>query len=330
MKAKIAALVCAALVVAGCSGDSQPGERSEARIARPTWDTGHMQAEIYRLLLEELGYTVNDPAEREMTTEDVHEALAAGELDFWASGWFPDAQALIDEAGVQDEIAGAGMLMRSGGLQGVLMDKASFDLLGITTLDEIANSPETAALFDIDGDGRADLMGCNEDWACRAVLDDTIALNGWEDTIEQVSGNHDQLFEQSIERHRAGEPVLQYAWTPGPFTARLRPGIDVILLGVAQPLKGQDGISHIPSEICPSQPCRTGFSPSDIRVVANRQFLEDNPAAASLIESAAVPEADISAFSLAYQAGAEPTDGAAQWIADNRELVDAWLKKARQ
>ncbi len=71
--------VVAALVVA-CGGDDD-SERTAADTTDPTaaalasgdlvrpgranWATGHFQAAIYSALLEELGYTVADPADNE-------------------------------------------------------------------------------------------------------------------------------------------------------------------------------------------------------------------------------------------------------------------------
>src|SRR3546814_3971795 len=56
-------------------------------MARATWDTGWWPAEIYKQLLEKLGYEVG-----EVTTLDnppFYQAVAQGDVDFWVNGWFP-------------------------------------------------------------------------------------------------------------------------------------------------------------------------------------------------------------------------------------------------
>ena len=41
---------------------SMPGAGVSVRTARANWSTGYFQAEVYRALLEELGYEVSDPS----------------------------------------------------------------------------------------------------------------------------------------------------------------------------------------------------------------------------------------------------------------------------
>ena len=41
---------------------SMPGAGVSVRMARANWSTGYFQAEVYRALLEELGYEVSDPS----------------------------------------------------------------------------------------------------------------------------------------------------------------------------------------------------------------------------------------------------------------------------
>ena len=84
--------------------------------------------------------------------------------------------------------------MHAGGLQGFMVDKATADANGIVTLADIGDNPDIAALFDTDGNGKADLFGCNDGWGCQIVINDTIALNGWEDTIQQISADYSALW----------------------------------------------------------------------------------------------------------------------------------------
>ena len=59
------------------------------------------------------------------------------------------------------------------------MDKATADANGIVDLSDIGDNPAVAALFDTDGNGKAELFGCNDGGGCQIVINDTIALNGW-------------------------------------------------------------------------------------------------------------------------------------------------------
>ncbi len=312
---------------------SMPGEGVSVSMARANWSTGYMQAAIYRTLLQELGYEVSDPAEAELAPATFYPALGEGEYDLWVNGWFPIHTTLIDDAGVADVVSPIGNEIVAGGLQGFIVDKATAEANGITMLDDIGDNPEMAALFDVDGNGKADLMGCNDGWGCQVVINDTIAQNGWEDTIEQVSAEHAALFADSVGRFNRGESILQYIWTPGAFTAELVPGSDVIWLSVGNPLPSQVGAAALPAEQCPGQPCEMGFVAADIRVVASNEFLVANPAAAALLEAVSIPVIDIALQNLAYDGGAnteaDVQAAADDWIAANRATVDEWLAAAR-
>ena len=77
-----------------------------------------------------------------------------------------------------------------------------------------------------------------------------------------------------------------------------------------------------------------GFPGNDINVVANNQFLSNNPAAAKLFEVMAIPLDDILTQNNRMNNG-ENTDEdvnnhASEWIASNRFLFDSWLEQARQ
>ena len=76
-----------------------------------------------------------------------------------------------------------------------------------------------------------------------------------------------------------------------------------------------------------------GFEPSDIRVVANSQFLAENPSAANLFELVKIPLADIANQNIRMSAGENSEEDirlhAEAWIDANREQVDLWLEAAR-
>lgn len=259
--------------------------------------------------------------------------MAEGQYDFWVNGWFPHHLETMEEAGLTGIARPIGMQIPSGGLQGFLVDKATAESFGIAKLDDIGNSLRIAELFDLDGDGKADLMGCDNTWGCRTVINDTIAANGWQDTIEQATRSHARQFADSVGRLRRGEPILQFIWTPGSFTAQLVPGQDVIWLSVDNPLPGQQGTAALPADQCPAQPCQLGFAPVTIRVVASADFLEANPAATTLFGLVRIPAEYVYALHLDFHYGsftkADVQSAAAQWIADNRGAVDEWLAAAR-
>lgn len=317
-----------------------PGAGVEVRMARANWDTGYLQAAILRALLTELDYTVTDPAAAELTPADFYPALAGGDYDFWANGWFPNHDELIfsenlemglpEGTVVADYVSRIGTQMPQGALQGFLVDKATADEFGVVSLADIAADP---AAWDSDGDGLAEIAGCDDGWGCQATIDNIITINGWTEAIEQVSGDYDVLWSRQIDRLERGEAVLAYTWTPSAYITELVPGRNAYWLAVPRTVFGEQSAAAIPENQCPHQPCTMGFTPADIAVVANNDFLAANPAAAALFEGFRIDVLDVALQNVRLRGGEDSEEDiaahAAAWIIDNRDTVDRWLAAAR-
>jgi len=68
---------------------------------------------------------------------------------------------------------------------------------------------------------------------------------------------------------------------------------------------------------------------ADIQVSANNEWLEANPAAATLLELFQMSVLDVSLMNVEMGEGTAVLELAQQWIEDNRDLVDEWLAAAR-
>jgi glycine betaine/proline transport system substrate-binding protein len=317
------------------SEEPAPTDRGTVRMARASWSSGAMQAEVYAQLLEELGYEVDRGTD--LAPSAFYPDLALGTYDFWANSWPIVHDTFFDEttddgARIGDRITYIGQQMPLGGLQGFLVDTATADRLGITTLDEIAENPDVRAEFDTDGDGRAEISGCDVGWGCEAVIDALIEDNNWTDVLTQVKGVHGDLFAEQVIRAQAGDPVLAYVWTPGPFITQLTPGENAIWLGVRNPSNDQSVPADLPADQCRLAPCTMGFSPSDIVAAANRDFLAREPVAEALLSQVKISVLDVSFQNMKMLNGQDsPADiaqHAADWIQGNRSDVDRWLTRA--
>jgi ABC-type proline/glycine betaine transport system substrate-binding protein/ABC-type amino acid transport substrate-binding protein len=305
-------------------------------IARATWDTGWFQAEIFVGLLEALGYRVSPP--RTMDNQAFYRAAAKGEVDLWVNGWFPSHDVFLAQEGIRGKARPVGYEVIAGALQGYMVDQRTAREQNITTLADLGR-PEVAEAFDRDGDGRADLIGCNPGWGCERVVEHHLSAYDLRDTVAHVQGDYSPLMEDAIERYRRGESILFYTWTPNWTVGTLVPGRDVVWIPVPHPSlpPGQQGleadtvIEGVPG--CAADPCALGFPPNDIRGVANVRFLEGHPDIGRLLESVRIPLVDIS------RQNARMIDGegtyedirrhAQEWIDENREAVNRWVAAAR-
>jgi glycine betaine/proline transport system substrate-binding protein len=326
-------------VVEGDEGDEDdmlPGEGKTVHIARATWDTGWFQAEVFKLLLERLGYTVSEI--KTMQNEEFYQAAAQGKVDMWANGWFPLHTVFVENEPVQGKVAPVGYEVRAGALQGYLIDKKTAEEIGITSLEDLAD-PDIAEVFDRDGNGKADLIGCDPGWGCEQSIEHHLDTYGLRETVEHVQGNYSSLMAETIAYYQRGEPVLFYTWTPNWTIGMLVPGDDVVWIEVpyASLPAGQDEMEDLTIVIgvpgCVSENCNMGYPPNDIRVVANKAFLDENAAARKLFELVEIPLEDISAQNALMFEGEDSEDDlrehAEDWADDNRDIVSMWLEEAR-
>ena len=328
----VAVLALPALPLGEAAAQDVSDDAPRVRLARATWDTGWFQAEVYKLLLEQLGYRVDGPAT--MDNAEFYEAVAAGEVDLWANGWFPAHDVFIaDDA----PVSAVGTAVDDGALQGYFVDAATAATHGIFNLGDLAD-PAVAALFDHDGDGRADLVGCNVGWSCAATIDHHLEVYGLAATVEQVQGDYSPLITETIDRSRSGQPVLYFTWTPNWTVGELVPGSGVVWLETPFPSLPQDQASALDRTAiagidgCANDPCQTGWPPNDIRAVANSDFLDANPSVRTLLQQVALPLADISAQNVRMVTeGGDPSDirrHAEEWVAANAALVNRWVSAA--
>ena len=86
-------------------------------------------------------------------------------------------------------------------LQSYQIDKKTADQYKITNLEQLKN-PKIAKLFDSDGDGKANLTGCNPGWGCELVIEHQLDAYKLRDTIEHDQGNYDVLLAATLGRYK--------------------------------------------------------------------------------------------------------------------------------
>jgi glycine betaine/proline transport system substrate-binding protein len=92
--------------------------------------------------------------------------------------------------------------------------------------------PKFAKLFDTDGDGKANLMGCDAGWVCESVINHHLKAYELEDTVEHNQGQYSALMAEMVTRYQQGKPILYYAWNPHWVASVLEVDKDVIWLEV--------------------------------------------------------------------------------------------------
>ena len=312
------------------SNESPNGSTSQVtlRTAHSNWIEEHFQTEIVKIGLEKLGYQVETP--KEIDYPAIYISVANGDLDYSTIYYTPGHEAFFENAGGKEKLEGVGVLTPNG-IQGYQIDQKTAQQYNITNLEQFKD-PKIAKLFDSDGDGKANLVGCNAGWACELIIDHHLKIYGLKDTVEHDRGQYTALLANSITRYQQGESVFFYAYNPHWISAVLKPDQDVLWLEVpfTSLPKKMDNISEKETSV---KGKNLGFPKTEQHIVANKKFLADNPIAKRWFELVKIPAEDINQESLRIQEGEKKPEDirrhAQEWVTQNQELFDSWIEEAK-
>ena len=323
---RIATVLAAFALAGGVHAQTElPGKGTTVQPLQSSIAEESFQTLLVGRALEKLGYTVQPTKEVEYPT--AHVAIAQGDATYMANHWDPLHADFYRNAGGDAKLSRTGSYSQNA-VQGYLIDKKTAEQYGITHIDQLKD-PQLAKLFDTNGDGKADLTGCTPGWGCEGVIEHQLTAYGLSGTVTHVQGSYSALIADTIARFRQGQPILYYTWTPYWVSGVLRPGQEVVWLQVPRSALpgGQAGVdTELPNGR------NYGFIPNHQRIVANRQFTDQNPAAAKLFEVMQLPVGDINAQNLAMRDGQNrPADLARHadgWIRAHQATFDGWIAQA--
>lgn len=322
----VLALTLTASVAISAVADNLPGKGVVVLPTDENYVEEWFQTHLVSMGLEDLGYEVRESASMQM--QAAYTAVANGDATFYAIYWNPLHKAFWEQNGGDAKLQAVGTLVRNS-IQGYLIDKKTADAHNIKTINQLKDS-EIAKLFDIDGDGKADLYGCDPGWGCERNIEHHLDAYGLRDTVSHKQGTYVAIIADAIERIRAGKPTLYYTWTPQWVSAVLRPGQESEWLTVeytALPEEEKDantvveGIGNL------------GFSVNTQHVIANTKFLNENPAARKWFELIEIPIEDINAENMLVYQGENTRDDtrrhAEQWKKEHQAQWDRWITEAK-
>ncbi len=324
LRCRFLSVVLLGLLSSAVLAASMPGKGVTIQPGQDNIDGENFQTIIVMKALQELGYTVKDVQNAKYPA--LHIAIANGDLTFMADHWNPLHQAFYDKAGGDAKLSRTGHYIK-GCAQGYLIDKKTADKHNITNIGQLTD-PKIARLFDANDDGKADLAGCVPGWGCERVIEHQMDAFELRDTVTHNQGEYSAIIAETITRYKEGQSILYYTWTPYWVSGVLVPGKDVTWIEVPRSAHPNGVDTRL------ANGKNYGFEVNTQTIVANRQFVEANPAAAKLFEVMAVSVNDISAQNLKMkEKGQGGWDAALRhadaWIAANRKTFDSWLNAAR-
>jgi glycine betaine/proline transport system substrate-binding protein len=290
------------------------------------------QTEVLNIGLRELGYEVEPPQELEYAP--MHTAIGNGDLDYTAVHWEKLHESFYQESGGDEQLERIGELVPNA-LQGYQIDKATADEYEINNIAQL-QEPDNAQLFDADGDGQADLTGCNPGWGCERVIEHHLDVYELRNTVEHNQGQYFALMGDTITRYEQGESILFYTWTPLWVSAVLQPGEDTIWLEVPRTdlPEEQKATAEATTVSVNGQQKNLGFAVDQIGVLTNQEFADNNPAAVKFFELVKIPIADINAQNKLMREGEDTEEDirrhAQEWVEENQEQFDSWVEQAKE
>lgn len=303
----------------------QPGKGVSVQPVQSTISEETFQTLLVSRALEKLGYDVQPI--REVDYNVAYMSIASGDATFTAVNWDPLQADMYKAAGGDAKFYRDGVYV-GGAAQGYLIDKKTAEKYQITNVEQFKD-PEIAKLFDTNGDGKADLIGCAPGWGCEAAINHHLQAYGLSNTVEHNQGNYAAMIADAITRYKEGKPIFYYTWTPYWVSDVLVPGRDVVWLQV--PFSSQPGEMKGSSTKLPNGN-DYGFPVNNIRIAANKAWAEKNPAAAKLFAIMKLPLADINAQNMRMRSGESSqkdierhVDG---WIKAHQAQFDGWIKAA--
>ncbi|SHE33655.1 glycine betaine/proline transport system substrate-binding protein [Vibrio gazogenes DSM 21264] len=324
-------LITTGLVLSTCQAslafaEDLPGKGITVQPVQSTIAEETFQTLIVNKAMEALGYTVLPT--KEVDYNVAYTSIANDDATYLAVGWFPLHDNKYKKSGGDDAFYVAGNYI-SGAAQGYLIDKKTAQKYGITNIEQLKD-PKLAKLFDTNDDGKADLTGCNPGWGCENVIEHHLDAYGLRQTVTHNQGKYSALIADTIARYHKGQPILYYTWTPYWVSGVLVPGKDVVWLQV--PFSALPGDRKNIDTSLPNGK-NYGFEMNTMRIVANKKFAQNNPAAAKLFSLMKLNINDVNAENMMMSQGknssADIEAHANGWIKAHQKLFNSWIKQAK-
>lgn len=315
-----------ALTCLSANANETPGKGIKVHPLKSSIAEESFQTLLVMKALEQLGYDVQPFKEVEYPT--AHLAIGNGDATFIATHWNPLHADYYKNAGGEAKLYRKGVYSDNAA-QGYLIDKKTADAHKITNIAQLQD-PKIAKLFDADGDGKADLTGCNPGWGCEAMIEHHLDAYKLRDTVTHQQGTYSALIADTITRYKSGKPVLYYTWTPYWVSNELKPGKDVVWLEV--PFSSAPGEQKgVDTKLANGK--NYGFVVNKQHILANKAWTDANPAAAKLFEVMQLSVSDINAQNYMMSQGqGKPADierHTNSWIKAHQKTFDGWLAQAR-
>jgi len=285
------------------------------------------QMYIVAEVLKKMGHEVEitNDVEYGIAFKTIANNAKSDDVYFMAAHWDPLQNTMIKGAGGEEKLAKFSNFI-SNCAQGYLIDKKTADKYNIKYINDL-NDPKIAKLFDVDGNGKADLTGCSAGWGCEKVIEHQLDAYDLRDNIDHRQGSYSALIADTLAQYKTGKPILYYTWTPYWVSGRLVPGKDVVFLQVTHSANPNTASTKL------SNGSDYGFNVNNQKIVANASVNVKHKDIAKLFDIIELNVNDISGQNMLMANGQNKEKDIKRhvqtWLKTNKTKVDSWVKEAQ-
>jgi len=277
-------------------------------------------------ILKEMGHEIEGikDVNYDIAYQTIANNAKSDDVYFLASMWDPLHAGKIKAIG-SDKISYFSNFI-SNCAQGYLIDKKTADKYNIKYYNDL-KKPEIAKLFDTNGNGKANLSGCNAGWGCEAVVEYQLDAYDMRDTVEHDQGEYSALIANTLANYKTGKPILYYTWTPYWVSGKLVPGKDVVFLQVTHSANPNNSSTKLPNG------ADYGFNINHQKIATNASVETKHKDIAKLFDIIEIDVNDISGQNMLMSNGQNKEKDikrhVSSWLKTNKTKVDAWIKEAK-
>ena len=328
LKKGLLGAACLALMSNIAMAQELPGKGIKVHSMQSNIAEEKFQTIIINEALKKLGYEVLpiDEVAYAVIYQTISQNKASKDIYYTTVNWTPLHDNMFKKAGGEKTMYRKGEFV-SGCAQGYLIDKKTADQYHIKYINDLKD-PKIAKLFDTNGDGKADLSGCNPGWGCEKVIEHQLDAFGLRGSIKHNQGEYSAIIAETIARYKQGKPILYYTWTPYWVSGVLVPGKDTVWLQVTKSAHPITKDTALPNGD------NYGFNVNSMKIVANGDIVKYNTAAAKLFEVAKLDINAISGENMLITNGEKTQKDierhAQMWIKANQKTFDEWIEVAKK
>ena len=278
-------------------------------------------------VLKKLGHEVEitNDVNYDIAYQTIANNANSEEVYFIASMWDPLHNSKLTGVGGDKKIVKFSNFV-SNCAQGYLIDKKTAQKYNIKYYNDL-KKPKIAKLFDHNGNGKADLTGCNAGWGCEKVIEHQLDAYGLRDSVEHNQGEYSALIADTIANYKTGKSILYYTWTPYWVSGKLVPGKDVVFLQVTHSANPNTDSTKLPNG------ADYGFNINHQKIVANASVKTKHKDIAKLFDIIKLDVNDISGQNMLMANGQNKEKDVKRhvklWLEKNKKMVDTWISQAK-